>query len=77
MFLFPEIFLVSWCASKKNVIKKKKRRGYFDLSINAAIADLSGLNNFILELKSEFGDMIDSYETMVNAELIKLDYMPF
>lgn len=69
--------LVSWCASKKNVLYCTKRIGYFDFSINAAIADLSGLNNFILELKSEFGDMIDSYETMVNAELIKLDYMPF
>ena len=69
--------LVSWCSFKKNVLYVTKRIGLFDFEINAAITDINQLNSFISELKSELGEIIDSYDITINSQLLKLDYVPF
>jgi DNA-binding Lrp family transcriptional regulator len=69
--------LISWCSLKRSVIYCTKRIGYFDFEINVAIKNINELNQFLSELKTEFGEMIDSYDTIINSQLLKLDYAPF
>jgi DNA-binding Lrp family transcriptional regulator len=69
--------LITWCAQKRNVLYCTKRIGSFDFEINAAITDINDLNEFVDELKSEFCDIIDSYDTIINSQLLKLNYTPF
>lgn len=69
--------LLAWCATKKKVLFCTKRIGYYDFTINVAITDIAELNNFITELKTEFNNTIDSYVTMINSKLLKLNYVPF
>ncbi len=69
--------LVSWCTNKKNVMFCSKRIGNFDFEINAAITDLEDLNSFISDIKKDFSEIIDSYELILNHDMIKLNYIPF
>ena len=68
--------LISWCANRKNVMYITKRIGTFDYEINVAITDINDLNSFFSEMKSKFGNIIDSYELIINSELLKLNYLP-
>jgi Lrp/AsnC family transcriptional regulator len=72
-----ESSLLSWCASKNNVLYCVKRLGYYEFEINAAIRDINELNAFVGEFKSKFRDKIDLYEMMLNTKLVKLNYVPF
>jgi DNA-binding Lrp family transcriptional regulator len=69
--------LISWCANKKNVLYFTKRISTFDYEINAAITDINDLNSFLGEIKSKFGNIVDSQELILNSQLIKLNYLPF
>lgn len=69
--------LLSWCAYKENVIYCTKRIGYFDFEINIAITNIENLNSFIEDFKKSFTPFIDSYELIINSELLKLNYVPF
>ncbi|GEM_PF-1930491 len=69
--------LITWCMFKKNVLFITKRIGAFDFEINVAIQDIASLTSIMNELKKEFGTIIDSYETIVVSELLKLNYVPF
>jgi Lrp/AsnC family leucine-responsive transcriptional regulator len=69
--------LVSWCTYKNNVMFCSKRIGNYDFEINAAITSLEDLNSFITDLKEDFSGIIDSYEIILNHDLIKLNYIPF
>jgi len=69
--------LITWCLLRKNVIYCNKRLGEYDFEINAAIKDINELNDFIAELKSNFHDIIDSYTTVINTKLLKINYVPF
>jgi len=69
--------LVSWCSLNKKVLYCTKRIGYFDFIINVAIKDINDLNNFLSELKLEFDYIIDSYDTMLYSQILKLNYIPF
>ena len=69
--------LITWCLQKRNVLFCTKRIGHFDFEINAAIKDIEDLNDFLSELKTEFDGIIDSYNTMINSKLLKLNYVPF
>jgi Lrp/AsnC family transcriptional regulator len=66
-----------WCLQKKNIIYYGKRIGNFDFELNAVIQDIEEFNNFFSELKIEFGNIIDSYEIIINSQLLKLNYLPF
>lgn len=68
--------LGDWCTNKKNVMYLTKRIGLFDYEINVAITDINNLNDFLAELKLKFGNIIDSYELMINSKLLKLNYLP-
>ncbi len=72
-----EARLVSWCALKMNVLFCTKRIGYYDFAINVAIKDIDDFNSFLAELKSKFGEMIESSETLINSKILKLNYVPF
>ncbi|MBI4451481.1 Lrp/AsnC family transcriptional regulator [Candidatus Woesearchaeota archaeon] len=69
--------LLAWCAVKQNVLYVTKHIGYPDFAINVAIQDIAELNAFLEEMKHTFADIIDSYETIINTELLKLNYVPF
>jgi len=69
--------LMTWCLLKKNVLYCTKRIGYFDFELNAAITDINDLNDFISEIKKEFSEIIDSYDVIINSQLLKLNYIPF
>jgi len=69
--------LVSWCSLKRNVLFCSKRIGYFDFAINVAISDIDNLNDFLTGLKTEFSNIIDSYEIIINNKLLKLNYVPY
>lgn len=69
--------LLAWCSLKNNVFYCTKRIGYYDFAINVAITGIEDLNRFLAELRSKFGEMIDSYDTMINSKLLKLNYVPF
>ena len=66
-----------WCLQKKNIIYYEKRIGNFDFELNAVMQNIEEFNNFFSELKMEFGNVIDSYEIMINSKLLKLNYIPF
>ncbi len=68
--------LISWCANRKNVMYITKRIGTFDYEINVAITDINDLNSFFSEIKSKFGNIIDSHELIINSRLLKLNYLP-
>ncbi len=68
---------VNWCANKYNIMYLTKRIGYFDYELNFAIMDIKELNSFISELKLNFNNIIDSYELIINSNLLKLNYLPF
>jgi Lrp/AsnC family transcriptional regulator, leucine-responsive regulatory protein len=68
--------LMIWCANKKNVMYITKRIGYFDYELNVAITDINDLNSFFSEIKSNFGNIIDSHELIINAQYLKLNYLP-
>jgi Lrp/AsnC family transcriptional regulator, leucine-responsive regulatory protein len=67
----------SWCAKKQNVLYYSKRIGTYNYEINVAIKDISDLNQFMSELKSEFSTVIKSVDTLVNSRYLKLNYVPF
>lgn len=69
--------LVSWCSMKRNVLYCTKRIGNYDFTINVAITDIQDFNAFLAELKEQFGGIIDSYETILNSRMLKLNYVPF
>jgi len=69
--------LVEWCAEKNNVLYCMKRIGYFDFEVHTAIKDIGELNSFISGFKTEFGTIINSYETIINSEVLKLNYNVF
>ena len=69
--------LFSWCSKKHEVIFCTKRVGNYDPEVNAAIRNIEELNKFLKELKSEFSDIIDSYNMIINSELLRLNYIPF
>ncbi|MCK5593803.1 MAG: Lrp/AsnC family transcriptional regulator [Candidatus Aenigmarchaeota archaeon] len=69
--------LIAWCLKKKNVLFCTKRIGHFDFEINVAIKDIDDLNCFLSEFKADFDDIIDTYNTIINSKLLKLNYVPF
>ena len=69
--------LLSWCTNKENVLYCTKRIGHFDFEVNIAINNIENLNSFIEEFKKRFAIFIDSYELIINRELLKLNYVPF
>jgi len=68
---------MDWCANKNNILFTTKRIGFFDYEVNVAIKSIDDLNGFLAEMKSKFGNIIDSYELMINSKLLKLNYLPF
>ena len=75
-FYGKEEDLISWCANRKNVMYITKRIGTFDYEINVAIIDINDLNSLFSEMKSKFGNIIDSHELIINSQLLKLNYLP-
>ncbi len=69
--------LVAWCSMNKSVLYCSKRVGYHDFTINIAIKSIEELNNFISKLREEFSEVIDSYETVLSSDILKLNYVPF
>ncbi len=69
--------LITWCGYKNNVFYCTKRIGEFDFEINVAIKDINEMNQFVNELKSEFGGAIDDYAFLLNSKVLKLNYVPF
>ena len=69
--------LITWCSVKRNVLYCTKRIGNFDFEVNVAITDIDELNSFLADIKTEFGDVIDSLDTVLNSRIVKLDYVPF
>jgi len=69
--------IFQWCLQRKNVLYYNKRIGLFDFEINAAIRDIKELNGLVDDFKKEFNELIDSYQTLLNTELLKLNYFPF
>ncbi len=69
--------LVNWCANTRQVMYCSKRIGYFDFEVNAGIKDIGELTDFLKELRAKFQTVIDSYEIVLNSELLKLNYIPF
>ena len=74
---YQEEKFVAWCMIKRNVIYCSKRIGHFDFDVSIAIQNLEELHQFLAELKAEFGEIIDSYETLLNSKLLKLNYILF
>ncbi len=69
--------LVTWCAMNKAVLYCSKRIGYHDFTINISIKNIEELNYFISRLKEDFSEVIDSYETILNSNILKLNYVVF
>ena len=69
--------LIAWCSWKQQVLYCTKRIGQFDFELNLAIKDINEFNLVLAELKQEFGAIIESYETVMISQLIKLNYVPF
>lgn len=69
--------LLTWCSFSKSILYSTKTIGPFDFEINIAIKDINDLNTFLSEMKAEFGELIESYEVLLNSKSIKLNYVPF
>ncbi|MFC1696851.1 Lrp/AsnC family transcriptional regulator [Nanoarchaeota archaeon] len=68
--------LKEWCNMHNYVLYISKRIGNWDYEINVALKDIDHLNNFLKDLRNSFSEVIDSYETIINSEAIKLNYFP-
>lgn len=68
--------LDTWCHQNKNVAYYGKKIGEFDFEINAAIKDIDEFNDFMQDMKNNLGNTIESYELLINSDLIKLNYLP-
>jgi Lrp/AsnC family leucine-responsive transcriptional regulator len=66
----------SWCLSKENIIYYGKRIGEFDFEINVAISNIEEFNSFINNLKETIGEIVESYEIIINKNILKLNYFP-
>lgn len=69
--------LTTWCLFKKNVLYCTKRISQFDFEVHIAIKDINEFNQFVTLLRKEFSTIIESYETLLQAKLLKLNYVPF
>lgn len=69
--------ILGWCSLKNKVLYYSKRVGHYDFAISVAIKTLEEYNSFISEMRKEFSDMIDSYDTLIYSKVLKLNYVPF
>jgi DNA-binding Lrp family transcriptional regulator len=69
--------LLYWSTMKNNVLYCTKIVGNFDFEIHVAIKDINDLRAFVNELESEFSEKIDTYNTILLSEMLKLNYIPF
>lgn len=68
--------LDTWCYQNKHIAYYGKKIGEFDFEINVAIKDINEFNQFVQDLKNNLGNFIESYELLINSDLIKLNYLP-
>ncbi len=68
--------LDTWCHQNKNVAYYGKKIGEFDFEINVAIKDIDEFNDFVQDMKNNIGNFMESYELLINLDLIKLNYLP-
>ncbi|MFA6073637.1 MAG: AsnC family transcriptional regulator [Candidatus Woesearchaeota archaeon] len=68
--------LITWCQLNKKVIYINKSVGAWEYSLNVILKDIDDINLFVSSLEKDFSNMIDSYETILNKEVIKLTYYP-
>lgn len=69
--------IFAWCLQSRNVLYYNKRIGLFDFEIHIAIRDIKELNEVLNDFSNKFNESIDSYETLLNTDLLKLNYYPF
>ncbi len=71
-----EAKLVEWARMHQSVLYLVKYIGNWDYAINVALKNIDEYTKFIAEFRKEFSEIIDSYETSMNTEIIKLNYCP-
>ena len=71
-----EAKLMEWARSHPSVLYLVKYIGNWDYAINVALRNIDEYTEFISAFRKEFSDIIDSYETSMNTEILKLNYCP-
>ncbi|MFH1637931.1 MAG: Lrp/AsnC family transcriptional regulator [Candidatus Woesearchaeota archaeon] len=71
-----EDMINSWAMAHPNVMYVTKRIGDWDYEINVALTSIEGFNVFISGMRKQFSGMLESYDTIINTRIIKLNYLP-
>ena len=72
-----EAKLLSWCSLQRDVLYCTKQLGRYDFEINFALKGSIDLYEFLSKVRQEFSGVIDSYDLVMNRELLKINYVPF
>ena len=69
--------ILQWSLKQPEVMYVSKKIGDWEYELNVLLRNLDELNAFIENLKSEFSDILDSYNLVLNSKAIKLNYFPY
>jgi len=71
-----EEMINSWAKMHHSVMYITKRIGNWDYELNVALASIDDFSEFIGEMKKQLSEMLESYDTIINTKIIKLNYFP-
>lgn len=71
-----EEMLNSWAKTHHSVMYITKRIGNWDYELNVALTSIDDFSTFIAEMKKQLSEMLESYDTIINTKIIKLNYFP-
>lgn len=71
-----EAMINSWSSAHHSVMYITKRIGDWDYEINVALKGIDDFNAFIAEMRKQLSGILESYGTIMNTKVIKLNYLP-
>lgn len=69
--------LITWAQLSKNIIYITKRVGFWDYEIHVALKNIDEYEFFSSDFEKEFSEIISSYETLIQQDILKLTYFPY
>lgn len=71
-----EEMISSWARLHPSVMYITKRIGNWDYELNVALKSIEDFSAFIAGMKKQLSEMLESYDTIINTKIIKLNYFP-
>ncbi len=65
-----------WCTMHPAVMYITKRIGSWDYELNVAVKSIREFSGFVDAMRKQFPEIIESYDTIINTKVMKLNYLP-